>query len=189
MLDAALTFLVSEANAFLFARTGSTGGRAVAGRFVDDTGKYLIPEGQLGAALINVDEERTLKAQVPEPTFVNGRHVVLQPPLKLNLHVLFAANIKAYDLALQQLGWVLTFFQSHPGFTRDAYPALPERIEKLVVELESLTYEQLNQVWGAIGAKHLPSVMYRVRLVALQDIEPAAVQQPVTDIVSVLHRT
>ena len=77
---------------------------------------------------------------------------------------------------------MLTFFQSHSVFTRARYPGLDPRIEKLGVDLMSLGYEQLNQVWTFVGAKYLPSAVYRVRLVALQDDEPASVAPPITRI-------
>ena len=188
MIDSALKFLMNEINAYLFARTGvGTGGVDLA-RLVDDTGKVALKDDTIGAALVNVEEERVLKSQLPDTAFVNGRHVQVQPDLKLNLHVIFAANFKTYTIALQQLSWLLTFFQAHPGFTPDRYPSLDPRIEKLAPELLSLTFEQLNQMWGFIGGKQLPSVVYRVRLVALQDLEPAAVQPPVTAIRGTLHR-
>lgn len=189
MIDVALSFLVAEVNAYLFARTGTAGGSIVAGRLVDDGGKSAIPADQIGVALVNVEEERTLKAQTPETALVNGRQIVLQPPLKINLHLIFAANFTQYDVGLRQLSWVLTFFQAHPSFTRDSYPALPERIAKLAVELQSMSFEQLNQVWGAIGGKQLPSVMYRVRLVPLQDTEPSAIQKPIHEIAGTFHNS
>jgi hypothetical protein len=37
-------------------------------------------------------------------------------------------------------------------------------------------------VWTFVGAKYLPSAVYRVRLVALQDDEPASVAPPITRI-------
>jgi hypothetical protein len=75
---------------------------------------------------------------------------------------------------------VLTYFQSHPAFTPDEFPALDPGIEKLVVELQSLNFEQLNQIWAFIGGKHLPSVIYKVRMVALQDQVQKTVQPPLT---------
>src|SRR5262245_23329866 len=151
MLDIALTFLVKNLNTYLKARTGSDFGEAELSRLVDDTGKWAVTQEHIGAALINVEEERILKSQVPETTYVNGRHVVLAPPLKLNLHVLFAANLTHYDQALRYLSYVLTYFQAHPKFTQEECPDLDPRIDKLTIELLSLTYEQLNQVWAFIG--------------------------------------
>jgi hypothetical protein len=187
MLDVALKFLARELNSYLLSRTGSDFGQVEIGRLVDDTGKWAVKEDHIGAVLVNVEEERTLKSQLPEKTLVNGSLVVLEPPLKLNLHVLFAANFQRYDHALHYLSHILTFFQAHPFFNQDRYPDLDPRIRKLTAELIALSYEQLNQLWAYIGGKYLPSAVYRFRLISLQDVEPSAVQPPITSVDAVVH--
>jgi hypothetical protein len=187
MIDVALKFLARELNEYLLARTGSSQGGVGIGRLVDDAGKCAIPNQSLGLALVNIEEERVLKSHLPDTVLIDGRHVVLQPDLKLNLTIIVAANFSLYDLALSQLSWVVTFFQAHPGFTRDRHPGLDERIERFAVDLQSLSYEHLNQLWAAIGGKMLPSVVYRLRLVAVQDVEPGAIQRPVVEISTVVH--
>lgn len=186
MIDVALKFLVAELNAFLFARTGAAG-TAVLSRVVDDAGKIAIPGASIGVALVNVEEERVLKSHLPSTVLIDGRQVLLQPELKLNLTIIVAANFGKYEDALRQLSWVLTFFQAHPGFTRDRFPALDPRIERFTVELYSLTFDQLNQLWSCNGGRQLPSVVYRLRLVAVQDVEPASIQPPVTEISTAVH--
>ncbi len=183
MLDLALRFLSSELNSYLTARAGPTPDEVVALRqLVDDSGKWAVPQDRIGLALINVEEESVLRTQLPAFTYVDGRQVLTEPELKVNLHVLFAANFQQYDRALSYLSLVLTFFQAHRTFTHEQFPALDKRIDKLNVELQSLGYEQLNQIWAFIGGKQLPSVVYKVRLVLLQDVEPAAIRRPVTEI-------
>lgn len=186
MLDAALSFLVKELNGYLRARTGESFGEAQLSRPVDDTGRWVIPDNRIGVALVNVEEERILKAQLPETAYVDGRHVVLEPRLKLSLHVLFAAQFTQYEQSLRYLAHVLTFFQAHPRFTRDEHPALDPGIEQLVPELQSLGYEQLNQLWAFIGGKQLPSIVYRLRLVTLQDLQPISIGPPITRIQAAL---
>lgn len=189
MLDVTLDFLVKTTNAWLASRAGGSDfGHLEATRIVDDTGKWVITKDRIGVALINVEEDRILKAQLPESTLVNGRHVTLQPELKLNLHLLFAGNFTQYDQALKYLSLVLTFFQAHPVFRQDDHPALDPRVARLTIELQSLGYEQLNQIWAVVGGKQLPSVVYKVRVVALQDREPAAVVPPITVIDATAHR-
>jgi uncharacterized protein DUF4255 len=182
VLDVALKFLVKELNTYLLARTGDTFGEVQLGRLVDDGGKWTVKEDHLAAALINVEEERTFKSQTREVAFVDGRHVVLEPNLKLNLHVMFAAYFQQHDVALKYLSLVLTYFQSHPTFPRDSYPGLDPRIERVSADLQSLSFEQLNQVWAFIGGKQLPSLVYRVRMIVLQDGEPADLRPPITTI-------
>jgi hypothetical protein len=182
MLDIALGFLMDELNGYIEARTGATNVRATVTRLADETGKYAFPLERIGISLVNVEEERTFREQLPSHVLVNGQHVVREPALKLNLHLLAAAHFQIYDEALKYLACVLTYFQSHSSFTAARYPALDPRIEKLNVELQSPTFEQLNQIWGFVGAKQLPSALYKVRMVVLQDVDMTRVQPPLTAI-------
>jgi hypothetical protein len=56
----------------------------------------------------------------------------------------------------------------------------------LSVEMLAYTPETLNQTWACLGAKYLPSALYRVRLLALQDREPQAVGRPIETITTTL---
>lgn len=179
MLDIALKFLIDELNTYILTRTDSNSAVVNISKVVDEAGKYAIDNDTVGAAIINIEEERTLKSHLPEYRNINGQHVILEPELKLNLYILIAANFNHYNMSLKYLSWVLTYFQSHPYFTSETYPALDPCIQKLVVELQSLSYEQLNQIWAFIGGKQLPSVVYRVRMVTIQDKLQKAVQPPI----------
>jgi hypothetical protein len=184
MIDTAIKFLKDELNTYFLTQTGSDSVVEM-GKLVDEAGKYPQEiQNKICTSIINIEEERIFKSQIPEHIYANGQHIVLEPELKINLHVIFAANFdfKLYDQSLRYLSYVLTYFQSHPSFTSEVYPALDSRIEKLTVELQSLNYEQLNQIWAFIGGKQLPSVVYKIRLVSLQDITPTAIQPPVTKI-------
>jgi hypothetical protein len=187
MLDLAVTFLVSELNSYLVARTGTDFGSAEASLIVDDAGKWGIKEDRLGVALVNVDEERVHRGQLPESVLVDGQTVTRQPALRLNLTVIVAANFQVYEMGLKYLGLVLTFFQAHPTFTTEQFPSLGGAIERLNVELQSLSFEQLNQVWAVIGGKQLPSVIYKVRTVVLQDVAPMSVAPPVREVFATIR--
>jgi hypothetical protein len=187
MLDVAIGFLAQQLNAHRAARSGV--GRAasasfptwaVATRLVNDKGDSAVPKGGVGFALVNVEEERAAPAQIPEARRVGDRHVMFEPELKLNLSLLFAASDDpSYAHALQSLSTVLTFFQAHSLFTPERNPDLDARVTRLAVSLVTPTYEQLNQLWSFVGGKQLPSALYRVRLVALQDEEPVGVGEPI----------
>lgn len=189
MLDTALKFLAGEVNAHLLKRTGSSLGQVSLGPVVDDSGKWVIAPNTVALTLVQVEQEPSLR-NVPGERVQIGATLVLQPaPLKLNAVVLFAASFADYAQALRQLSHVLIFFQSHPVFEADAHAGLPPPIERLAVELVSHTPEQLNQLWSMLGSKHLPSVAYRLRLVVLQDSEPAATGAPITTIdAALVHR-
>ncbi len=188
MLDVAVAFLADEFNAYLQRRTGSLAlGRAVPGALVNDAGKVAVAKGTVGVGLINIEEERVTRVQQPARVLVNGREIVLPPELRLNLTLMFVPNMATYDLSLRMLSHVLTFFQSCPSFSVDEHAALDSRIGQLLVELHSIGPETLNQVWACLGAKYMPSVLYRVRLVTLQDQEPEGIGAPITDVALDVH--
>jgi hypothetical protein len=187
MLDLALKFLTNEINTYLYMQTGSDSIKVEMSRIVDEAGKYAFAEETIAATIINIEEDRIFRSQVPDYVQTNGQHVVLEPELKLNLYVLFAANFKLYDQALKFISYILTFFQAHSKFISTEYPELDPRIGKLTIELQSLNFEQLNQVWAFIGGKQLPSVIYKVRVIALQDKTQTEVQPPLTAIETIIH--
>lgn len=190
MLDLALEFIRDELNGYISARTGSDSETVVLSRFPSDiNNKYGFDEDKLGITVINLEEERIAKTQLPTHAYVNGQHVVREPDIKINVHTLIGANYKQYDEALKFISMVIVFFQSHPVFTPAEYPALDPGIERLAVELQSPTYEQLNQIWGFVGAKQLPSVIYKVRMVVLQDATPGDMRPPVSGLVPALGGT
>jgi hypothetical protein len=187
MIDSAVKFLAREVTLYLMRQTASDLIKVVPGGLADDSGKWAVAESSIGLALVNVEEERMLRSPVPDRVFVNGNHVIVQPDLKVNLHLVFAVRHGAYEHALKYLSYVLRFFQAHPSFTPEEYPGLDASIEKLTIELLSYGPEQLNQLWAYVGAKYLPSAVYRVRMVVLQDVEPQGIGQPITTIDTVLH--
>lgn len=184
MLDSALAFLADEVNVYLKKNTDAVLALEV-GNIADHHGKWAFTGMRI--ALVNVEEERVVRSQLPERVVVDGKQMVLQPDLKLNLVVLVAANNNDYKTSLHYLSHVITFFQSHRFFSPAEYPGLDTRIDRLAVEMLTYGPEQLNQLWAYVGAKYLPSAVYRIRMLALQNQEPTGVEQPITAIDLAVH--
>lgn len=119
--------------------------------------------------LINIEEEKVLKSQTPYVKALNGSTVKMNPEIKLNLHILFTANFIDYKEAIKSLSGVLRFFQSKNVFDHQNSPSLDAEIDRLIIELKTPTLEQLNNLWGYLGAKYMPSVIYKVRMITIQD--------------------
>lgn len=131
-------------------------------------------------SLINVEEEIALKNN-PNVRFKNGEHVYQNNPVNLNLYILFSANRKVYTKSITGISAVIEFFQSkhifnqHNTLLNPTISALDDISEfKFTVELYTPTFEQLNFIWGTLGGKSVPSVMYKVSLVK---VERKAIQQ------------
>lgn len=106
----------------------------------------------------------------------------LNPEIRLNLFLLFTAHFNDYKTALQFISGLIRFFQRKSVFTRDNSPTMPVGIERLVAELHPLNFEQQNNLWGSLGAKYLPSVMFKLRAVSIQEGQTKDQQLPITTI-------
>jgi hypothetical protein len=151
---------------------------------VDQKGEWAFSQGgdedvsqdRVIITLVNIEEETFGKAQLPfvkKPDHTLDR---LNPAIKLNVFTLFSAfsNMEAgerYRNCLNIVSLVVLFFQSKHVFDHQNTPNLPADIEEVVVELVSPTFEQQNFLWGMIGAKYMPSVLYKLRLLEMQETE------------------
>ncbi len=122
-------------------------------------------------SLVNVEEDRVAKQH--ENEFRSGLKTIYKnPPLLLNLYVLFSINKDDYQDSLILLGHIVQFFQYQSRFTPLTHPSLDSRIEKLTVELYTMNFEQVNHLWSTLGGKYLPSVLYKVRQLTInEDVE------------------
>jgi hypothetical protein len=60
--------------------------------------------------------------------------------------------------------------QNSPGFEPTNLNARVLTELRLHPELYTLTFEQINHLWGSLGGKQSPFVMYKVRLVKVQSL-------------------
>jgi Pvc16 N-terminal domain len=118
--------------------------------------------------LVNIEEEKTLR-NTPHTTARPLGQTYQNPPIFLNLYVLFSVNSNNYENALIYLSDIISFFQREKVFTPTTHPELEGKgIEKLVFDLYTLSFEQMNHLWAVLGGKYIPSVLYKVRLIQIQ---------------------
>ncbi|SFF52032.1 uncharacterized protein DUF4255 [Sunxiuqinia elliptica] len=170
MIEQTLFFLKSQLNNYLKLRTGLED-KVELIPVLDKHGKLQV--SKLAMTLVNIEEERIMKNQNLYRETPQGTIAKTDPKVMVNLYVLFSSNFGddefAYRESLKFIAYVIHFFQSHSLFTPTAYPELGEQIDKLTVELFSLSFEQQNNLWASLGAKLMSSVMYKVKLLAIYD--------------------
>jgi hypothetical protein len=118
------------------------------------------------------------------------------PPLFLNLAVLVAATHTTYADALLALSRTLTFFQFRNVFTPDSVDPLSltegapvndlDQLEefKLIFNLWSPTFEEVNDMWGMLGGKQFPFALYSMRMLELKFHATQGESGLITEIVS-----
>ena len=191
MIGGVLVYLRKQLDGYLRAQLPEPGDDPAADKVVFLDGDKMEPisfqEGAVTELLINIEEERQLRAADPyvgirpaDPAAGIPVAVPLhkQPDLRLVLHILFVARFKQYDIAWDHLAKILEYLQWNPAFERDAYPDLPAGVGKLTFELVTQSFHEQNDVWNALRTTYHPSALYRVRLVVLQDARPTA-QTPI----------
>lgn len=101
--------------------------------------------------------------------------------LFLNLYILISAHYGDYDTALKMLSRTIHCFQAKNVFTASnatfegmedlndiGLTAKEERKFKLYLDLYTMTFEQQNHLWGTLGGKQFPSVVYKARLIEIE---------------------
>ena len=122
--------------------------------------------------LVNLEEESALR-NTPHVERRAGQAHYVEPPVFLNLYLLFAFEFVNYSSSLVHLSKTVELFQSKRWFgpeTQSGPGAIPfpASLEKLVFDMVNMDFEQLNNLWGVLGGAYFPSVVYKVRLVKVQ---------------------
>ena len=155
-----------------------------------DEGKDL--KEAIVMSLVNVEEESALKNMQRVARTEGDKIVYENPSVFLNLYLLFTANWpENYDNAIKRLSTVIKFFQWRSTFTLDNSTVFAAKANlddpdlqqfKLVVDMYTLTFEQINHLWGSLGGKQIPFVMYKVRLIKEKHRQPVRSGPPVEQI-------
>jgi hypothetical protein len=174
MIKEAFAFLAEEVNKYLSLKLGvTTDPRLIVGNVV----KVYDTDGQGGnnnltnkaiLSLINIEEDRISKSQ-ENFSRSDDRVVYKNPKIHLNLYALYAVNRTDYSDALKWLSLIIQHFQYQNVFTPRTNPSLDSRIDTLILDLYSVNMEQLNHLWGVLGGKYIPSALYKVRVVGIEE--------------------
>ncbi len=124
-------------------------------------------------SLLNMKEEYALKNTSNNQ--INGTEINYRnPKISLNLYLMFSANNATYKESLKSISKIIQFFQGKKVFTQDNtnYKKEDEMLDvknfRFIVDLFTPSFEELNFIWGTLGGKQYPSVIYKVSLVEIE---------------------
>ncbi len=184
MIDAVLLHLAGHLNAVLRRSHQSAEDLvAVTALHEADGGPAAGASHRLAAFLVNI--ERDPVAGLPAQALGSGDRLARSaPPVQLNLLVMFAANYggTTYPEALKLIASTIACFQATPVLDTQNSPGLDPRLDKLTLSIEPLNLHEMATLWGVLGGRYLPSVLYRVRLITIDarqsDAQLPAVRTP-----------
>lgn len=170
VIDSALRLLATELGQAL--RPFADGGAPlVALSNLTDGNGGAIPDAteKLAVFLVNIAREDVPVRGLRAVDSGQARFAAQQPPVYLSLLVMFAANFSGanYNEALKLIGSTIAFFQGKPLFTPLNTPELDPGIEQLSLAIENLGITEMSNLWGIFGGRYVPSVLYRLRLLAI----------------------
>ena len=179
MIDKAISLLKNELQSYINIKDASVNVT------VDNIGLLETSKGDtltnnIVITLVNIEEESTLKNQPAQKRPFSDKATYENPPVFLNLYVLFTCNYAGvdYPLALKRLSYVIQFLQSKNSFSTATSISAGGLIDftdddmvslRFTLELYTLTFEQINHLWGSLGGRQIPFAMYKLRLVAITE--------------------
>lgn len=192
MIRAAFDLLVGQLNQYV--RVNNPGVPVVPGNisFLESDagagGAGSVDINKIVVSLVNVEEESTLKngynlRTIGSSTYYENR------PVFLNLFLLFSSHFSDYPSGLDALAQVIEFFQSNKVFSflntppDRGFPDDPREQElQIHMDLHTLTFQEINDLWGSLGGKQVPFVMYKARLLPIRARVPLSEAQLITKI-------
>lgn len=121
--------------------------------------------------------------KVPQRDLAGNTWSVKAEAFNVNLYLLFSTYFPD-DLknGLDHLSYVIQFFMSRSTMDRHNSPGLPRQVNKLSFEMETQDFQQKGYMWGLLGGKYLPSVLYKMRMLTFLDSEPEEFRPPITEV-------
>lgn len=186
MISEAAIFIRDEVQRYLISRSVVSEEQVILGNIALLESQEVMAD-KLVISVVNIEEEATLKnGQNYLKNPIRNNIESIQPPVYINLYMLFSATLSSsdnnmdisYQGALSRISHVIEFFQSKKVFTLQNSPNFsPTSMEtdeanyyelRLIPELYTLSFEQINHLWGSLGGKQSPFVLYKIRLVKIQ---------------------
>ncbi len=169
MIDSVLSFITSELNSYFRTRFLVAEDKVILSSFVELDGGFSEKcNDKVIVSLINIEEDAYLRKNISyAPTGTSSE----RPAQVLNLYVLCAASFNNYNESLKFISGVIAYFQGKPVLTHANSPTLPAGIEKLIPELQKVSHQDMNYIWGMLGTKYLPCVLYKVKVMTINEGE------------------
>ncbi len=183
MIHLAIEHIINELNSYLSVKI-SESSKVTHNSLVKPDGTVQTGiDDKIVVSLVNIEEERIARDPEIYKKHIDGTIQIIKPEVKLNLYLLFTAYFPSdYNESLKILSLVIGFFQKKNTFNTSNSPGLDSRIKDMNLELYTLNMEQQNHLWGSLGAKYLPSVLYKMRLISIVEDEIDGTGEPITEI-------
>lgn len=176
VIKESLNILVQDLNEFLSAELGLNDPIVLSNIADEDIGQNQ-GQGQgtdqIYLTLVNIEEETTLKNTLLRNASLPAGDKQM-PPMRLNLYLLISFKASDYNDALEAMGRVMGYCQSKKAWNQTntvvpEFNGLTYENFLFYLDIYNISFEDSNNMWGNLGGKQLPFVIYKMRLVTLSE--------------------
>jgi Pvc16 N-terminal domain len=172
MISKALQFTKEVLDQFLKNRFRLQDSVVLLNKLIESNGNIpTLNQNKVVISLINIEKETLKPFYGRNQKLGSGNYADINPSERYNLDILVSTNFDDYSETLRFLNAVMLFFQSNPLIDSTYYSNMPVGVNRLEYDIEKTSYHQMHSLWTAMGAKYQPSVIYKVRLVTIQNAE------------------
>jgi len=182
MIDAAINHIANNVNQQLMRTFGLNEDVVVVSNILEQDGTVATHvNNKIVVSLVNIEKENVPLNQPRVAAASGTRTVITNPPIHFNLYLMFASYFSGsnYQEGLKFISNTISYLQGQSMFDQHNSPGLDRNINKLVMDIQNLDMNDLSNLWGILSGKYLPSVLYKVRMVA---VDSSAVSDQVSPI-------
>lgn len=151
---------------------------------LNDGDEFLEKKSSMILSLVNIEEDKTLKNLTLYKEYSgngNSMEKYKKPAQNLILSLLFTSYSKDqsnYSDGLDKLEYIIKCLQYNNVFYYDDTNFFEQTevsenqsksMNKIILDLVSLKSEHLNQMWSYLGSRYMPSVLYSMRMIRIQN--------------------
>jgi len=130
-------------------------------------------------SLVDIDMETGLNVGTNYIEHGN-RFLSKNNPVTFKINLLFASHFADLELdGLKYLALIIGFFQANNCIKINIDPS---RQEMLSASILNLTEENKSAMWSRIGASYMPSIVYKISSISIEDLDHGILVPKVTDI-------
>jgi len=169
MIDAAINHIASSTNKYLMRAFDLDEDVVVVSNILEQDGTVATHiDNKIVVSLINIEKDSFPLAQQNSSVSSTSRMPDTNLPIHFNLYLMFASYFSGsnYQEGLKFLSNTISYFQGQSVFDHQNSPDLDRNIDKLVLDIQNLSMDDLSNLWGILSGRYLPSVLYKVRMVS-----------------------
>ncbi len=166
MIDQTLKLIADRLNAHLSALFSVSEELVAIGPLSDAEGKPTAESrNRLTMFVTNIAQDTVPRGSGGRGPLSNGQN----RPFHIDIYFMLASghDPEIYGEGLKLISAALMYFQANSTLTPRSAPDMPAGLSQLSIEIANLKAEEIGQLWGNLGGRYVPSIMFKIRSVMI----------------------